>query len=115
MSNETTPGAIRLAEWIDEEIAAELRRMHAEIAALTAERDDLQKRLDAAEKQFPPPNEETVREQFRAYDGSGWANTATPWQIWRDAVKWAIHASSCGGEINVMPAPGDIVAYRILL
>jgi hypothetical protein len=45
MSNETTPEAIRLAEWIEEdmtcqgdaEIAAELRRMHAEIAVLKAD------------------------------------------------------------------------------
>ena len=35
------------------------------------------------------PDEHAVRTGFRSYDGSGWAATATPWQIWRDAVKWA--------------------------
>lgn len=35
------------------------------------------------------PDERAVRTGFRSYDGSGWAATATPWQIWRDAVKWA--------------------------
>lgn len=61
------------------------------IAELEAERDALRAKLAAIEAQAAP-DEEAAQTGFRAYDGSGWSETATPWQIWRDAVKWAISA-----------------------
>jgi len=45
-----------------------------------------------------PLSEEVVREHFRAYDGSGWAKEATPWQIWRDAYKRCQQALATASE-----------------
>ena len=67
------------------------RHIYASYVSASSERDALRAKLAAIEAQAAP-DEEAAQTGFRAYDGSGWSETATPWQIWRDAVKWAISA-----------------------
>lgn len=59
------------------------------------------------------PSEETIRAAFRKRDGEFAMQDATAWQVWRDAVAWALKAATDRERAaSLVASEGMLAAFR---
>lgn len=78
----------------------------------------LREALEAAPQQAQAPIDpdgEQSRAGFRAFDEAQMAQWATPWQVWREAVKWAAQQAQATGWqlVPVEPTPGLLMSMAL--